>query len=135
MTFAESAQAQDPDEPFYAFIRTNALLRLGRPEEALASARETLERFPGLPDALYHLAVVEMGLGHRRSAEGHLRAALTKAPDHFPSLSDLAVLLTFEKRFAEAREIFEHALRLRPADPTLRDSYRRFEVLSAAPDG
>jgi arylsulfatase A-like enzyme/Flp pilus assembly protein TadD len=134
VTYAEVARLQDPAEPYYAYLRTNALLRLGRREDALRAARETVATFSGLPDALYQLAAVEISLDQRREAEGHLRAALLKAPDHTAALSDLAVLLTVEGRYAEARAVFERALALRPDDEALRQSFRRFEELAKGDD-
>ena len=108
------APANDP-RPRAAEV--TALLAMKRPDEALKSAEAALAGEPGNPDYLYLRGVVRMARQQLPEAEQDFRQALKIRPDHLAALNDLAVLDMTLGRTAEARELLQKVLALRPGEP------------------
>lgn len=103
-----------PADPRLRIFEIRVLIELSRLDEALATTATTLELFPGHPDALYQRGVVQMALEAPQAAEQDFRQALEVAPEHLPSMNDLAVLLLVQGRKEEARALLERVLALEP---------------------
>ncbi len=101
---------------------TQALARLGRVDEALASAQASVAAFPDQPDAIYLRGAIQLAQNERDRAEQDFRRALELFPDHVAAMSDLGVLLTNQGQNAEARRLFERVLELRPEDKRAAES-------------
>ena len=94
-------------------LRASCGCRVGL-QEALDAARETLRLDPH--DAYAHVeAGVVLGcLGNPGEAELRLRYAAWLRPDNAEARHNLAVLFVGQRRFAQAVDLFQQALRLRP---------------------
>ena len=92
------------------------LLVLNRAAEALPHAEAAAALAPGNADALYQRGAVRLALGDAAAAEADFRAALSAAPEHTATMSDLAVLLMARGQRDEARRLLERVLELRPGD-------------------
>ncbi len=108
-------------------LEARTLLLLGRLDEALAAATDTVGRATANADAVYLRGAVHIARRDFGAAEADLRRALTLAPDHTAAMSDLAALLEHLERYEEARELLEKALKLGPGDQQLREHLRRLE--------
>jgi Flp pilus assembly protein TadD len=108
------APTTDP-RPRAAEVTT--LLALKRNDEALKTAEAALAGAPGNPDYLYLRGVVRMARQQLSEAEQDFRQALQIRPDHLAALNDLAVLDMTLGRNAEARELLQKVLALRPGEP------------------
>ncbi len=93
----------------------NALSRLGRSEEALASAEAAAALDPGLAAAQSNLGVALRALGRRTEAVERFRAAATLEPDNAEAHANLGVILTELGALQEAQAALETALALAPA--------------------
>ncbi len=83
-----------------------ALTRLNRPAEAIAPAREAIERAPAMATAWDTLGDALRRAGRPAEAEAALRRSLELAPDQPVALWNLALTLEDLRRPIEAREIF-----------------------------
>jgi cellulose synthase operon protein C len=108
------APANDP-RPRAAEV--TALLAMKRNDEALKTAEAALAAAPGNPDYLYLRGAVHMARQQLPEAEKDFRQTLQIRPDHLAALNDLAVLDMTLGRTAEARELLQKVLALRPGDP------------------
>ncbi|MEA2604642.1 MAG: hypothetical protein QOF89_5634 [Acidobacteriota bacterium] len=108
------APANDP-RPRAAEV--TALLAMKRNDEALKTAEAALAAAPGNPDYLYLRGAVRMAGQQLLEAEKDFRQVLQIRPDHLAALNDLAVLDMTLGRTAEARELLQKVLALRPGDP------------------
>jgi predicted Zn-dependent protease len=59
-----------------------ALLRVGRPTEAITTLRKSLEQSPGQINAHYHLADALYAVGQTDQARAELDFVLANRPDH-----------------------------------------------------
>jgi tetratricopeptide (TPR) repeat protein len=99
-------------------MEVHLLFLLKRFDEALPAAEENLKLAPGNPDAIYQRGAVHLALNHRAEAERDFRQALAVLPEHLAALNDLAVLLIAQGKKAEAKELLQKVLALKPDDPT-----------------
>ncbi len=88
----------------------NALLRAGRPAEALAAFRVALEQIPDDIKARANLGVALIRTGRLDEAERELRRALALDPRHTITLQNLAESLRKQGRFEEALEYYRAAI-------------------------
>lgn len=95
------------------------LARLGRTEEALASARHSVELDPASPAVYADLARLYRELNRFSDAEQALRQALTLDPGHPTLLGNLGIELAHQGKFAEANATIAEARRARPRDVSL----------------
>ncbi len=113
-----SRMAQDAPSSRIPFINLgDALLRAGRPEEALAASRRAIELAPYSHKAHYNLAVAMERLGRFAEAEEALRRAVGLAPDDPALLIRLGRFLGRRGRFGDEVRVLEDALLLVPDDP------------------
>lgn len=98
-------------------LESRLLLVLGRNEEALSLAEKIVKRAPVNPDALYQRGSARMALERFEAARRDLERALELDPGHVAAMNDLAVLLILEGKHAEARELLNRVLEIRPDDP------------------
>jgi Flp pilus assembly protein TadD len=114
MARAEMAASSQDLWPRVLVVRI--LLMMGKPDEALPVAQETLQLAPDNPDAVYQRGAVQMARLAREDAESDFRRALQLAPNHVPAMNDLAVLLMLREANAEAQALLEKVLALKPDD-------------------
>src|SRR5262249_32789227 len=98
----------------------HVLRQQGRPEEALAAAREALRQDPDSACARTEAGVALGCLGQAAEAEALLRRALALRPEDALAPHSLAVLLSGRRQFAEAVALFRRTLALRTAGGRLR---------------
>jgi Flp pilus assembly protein TadD len=113
------------EDPRPRLLEAMALLRLQRPEEALASAQLAVTMSPDNADAQYVRGIVRMAVNNLEGAEADLRGALDLAPAHTAAMSDLAILLISRGDEVEARQLLERLLELRPGDPVATENLAR----------
>jgi Flp pilus assembly protein TadD len=99
--------------------RSILLVRLGRTDEALASARRAVELDPASPAVYSELARLYRELNRFADAEQALRTALTLDPGHPILLANLGIELAHQEKFAEAAKLISQARQKRPEDLNL----------------
>ncbi|MCP4661939.1 MAG: sulfatase-like hydrolase/transferase [bacterium] len=119
---------RSPREPRLQMLEAQTLLYMGRFEEALKKAEETVRADPGNADGLYLRGAIHMGRKDLVAGERDLRRALELAPDHTAAMSDLAVLLQHRGELSEARELYKRVLSLRPGDALATRNLRGLEA-------
>jgi tetratricopeptide (TPR) repeat protein len=97
--------------------RAVELLEDSKPEEAMAFARRSLERDPGLAVGWNILGVVQWTQGLRAEAERSFLTALRTDPRDGSPCGNLENLLKSEGREEEARAYRERGLEIRKKDP------------------
>jgi len=110
------AVRQDPKDVDAQANRGAALLLAGHTREAIGVLREVLELDPSRADVLNNLGVAYVISGRGRSAA----LTLERAVKHLESpriLLNLGKILEAEGDRAEALQIYEQVLRIRPTDP------------------
>ncbi|HVS64819.1 MAG TPA: sulfatase-like hydrolase/transferase [Thermoanaerobaculia bacterium] len=131
LVHARAAEAAGLEERRIGALHTQALLVLGRVEEARTSAGRNLERWPDDPELIYQAGAVEIGARALERAEQLLRRALELRPDYVPALSDLAVLLAVEGRAEEAAPLYRRVLELDPDNRQATEGLARIEGASS----
>jgi tetratricopeptide (TPR) repeat protein len=114
---AESWLAEQPGYAPYRLALARALVREGQSARALAHYRTLLDAHP-TADLLRETADVRLSLGDVAAAETDLRRsiAISPTPEALLLLGDLR---RWQGSFVEAREAYERARSLRPADRAL----------------
>lgn len=129
----ERAIAADPDDPALRAGLTVALLRLGDVAAALEQARRRLDLAPGDADAAFMAGMLEESTGDRDAAVAHYQQALTLAPDHWPSLNNLAIMRLSEGRVADALALAQQAEQTAADNPIVLDTLA--QIYEADGDG
>ena len=102
---------------------TLALVRAGRPAEAVTAAREGLEEHPADPALLFALGQAYDRAGQRDAALAQMRSVLTVNADHAEALNYLGYSYAERgERLDEAQELLERALKLEPENGYYLDS-------------
>lgn len=114
-----------PNDVRPRLVEAQALLLLGRHDEALAAAERALTLAPGSADAHYQRGAVQVGLNNFAAAEVDFRTALRLSPDHTAAMNDLAVVLILDGQREEAKQLLERVLELRPDDQGAAQSLAR----------
>ena len=114
-----------PNDVRPRLVEAQALLLLGRQEEALAAAERALSLAPSSADAHYQRGAVHVGLSNMAAAEVDFRTALRLAPDHTAAMNDLAVVLILDGQRDEAKQLLQRVLELRPDDQGAAQSLAR----------
>jgi len=91
-----------------------ALMRQGKPEEAVARLRKALAKTPNHPVAHNNLGIALLMLGRTQEAAACYRTALAIAPDHFDSHCNLGNALLLEGRADEAVACYRRAIAIAP---------------------
>lgn len=103
-----------PDDADAHYNLGNALLVLGRLDEAGAAYRRTLQIVPGYAEAHCNLGNVLRNLGHLDEAEASCRRALQIRPDYAEAYCNLGNIVLEQGRAGEAEACYRHALQARP---------------------
>lgn len=117
-----------PEDPRPLLLEASALLRLNRPEEAVAGAEQALALAPENPDALYLRGTTRMAVRNVEGAEEDLRRTLELAPDHTAAMNDLAVLLMDKGELEEARRLLQRVLERHPDDAVAKANLKRLDT-------
>ena len=102
----------DESDPVITFNLGNVLDSLDRPQAAIMAYQQALGRDPGFAEAWVNLAALSERKGDRAATEYGLRRALAARPDCREALYGLAVLMTRDGRYAEARLLWGSYLAL-----------------------
>jgi uncharacterized protein (TIGR03790 family) len=104
-------------------VRGQARLGKGDREGAKAAFTELVKAAPGSVAAQTRLADLLNATHEYDAAIEHYRAVLRLQPNNVFSLNNLAYLLAVEKhQIAEAKELADEAIRLRPGDASIADT-------------
>ncbi|WP_176787894.1 tetratricopeptide repeat protein [Roseospirillum parvum] len=103
-----------PERPPLLAARAAALRLTGRPESAVAVARQALAQAPELADAHLALANALNDLGRLDEAEAATRTLLDRAPKRADAWTNLGNILAAQWRPAEAEAAYRQALALAP---------------------
>lgn len=111
-----AAMRANPSDARAYSRRAQMMARLGRGDEAIASAKRAVQLDPASPAVYADLGAVYMTLNRWRDAEQSFRSALALDPGH-PILSqNLANVLAELGRYAEAAQVIEQGRRRAPDD-------------------
>jgi predicted TPR repeat methyltransferase len=91
-----------------------ALLRDKQPDQAEPVLRSVLQRWPGQPDALHFLGVLEHTRGHSDDAITLIRQAIAAQPGRAGPLNNLGNVLVETQRYDEAVQAYRDCLALQP---------------------
>jgi Tetratricopeptide repeat/Cytochrome c554 and c-prime len=128
----DAAVRRDPDDAAAGEARGFALVRQGRPAEALAAFEAVLARAPGREAALAGAASTAEALGRTEAAVGYWRRTVAADPWVPDSRRSLALLLIKKEAWDEARAECEAWVRLDPMSAEARAA--RVSCLLAAGD-
>ncbi len=104
-----------------AAARIEALLELGRPDDAAAVARASTIATPGVPEVHARLADVELARGDVAAARTALGQAIALAPQAADLHASMGRLLLRSGSKPAAVASFERSLQLLPQQPEVRD--------------
>lgn len=107
--------------------RIEALLRLGRADEAVEVARWLTDAMPGLPGAHARLAYLEEARGNEAGARAALARAIALAPQDAELHGRLGRMLARNGDAAGAVASLRRSLELKPQQPGIRDLLASFE--------
>ncbi len=94
--------------------RAVLLLRDKKLDDAEPVLLSVLQRWPGQPDALHFLGVLEHTRGHSEAALSLIRQAITGLPGQAGPLNNLGNVLVETQRFDEAMLAYRECLALKP---------------------
>lgn len=104
-------------------LEVNLLLDEGQQQEALSTATEALEEYPGSLRIRYARAMLYDTLDRPTDAETDLKQIVEQDPENAVALNALGYILTTRTdRLREARGYIEKALALAPENPAILDS-------------
>jgi tetratricopeptide (TPR) repeat protein len=114
-----------PNESVRLYLLEAELLSKNRDyDDAFNLLTEALAEIPGQTDLLYARALVAENLGRFDVLEADLRQVLAKNPDDANALNALGYTLAERgERLDEAKGYLDRAIRLKPDDPAILDSY------------
>ncbi|MEM7052394.1 MAG: sulfatase-like hydrolase/transferase [Acidobacteriota bacterium] len=116
LPYFEQAVAVHPDSTIARANVAGCLLRLGRRDEAEVAYRDTLERDPGVPQAVANLARLLREKGDTAAALGVLEAGFAAGGNHGRWYLERGLSLATAGNVARAAEDFERALAADPLD-------------------
>jgi len=131
---------QMPDDAVTLYLIEGEMLREHDAEQqAMAVYDQAVAARPDDPDLRYARAMVAVGLDRVELLESDLRHILAQDPEHADALNALGYTLADRTdRLAEAKELIEQALALKPDEPAIMDSmgwvlYRMGDPQAAEP--
>lgn len=105
-------------------LEADLLIRNSRQRDAIAVYSRGLDLLPGESRLLYARAMLLIELDDIDAGEQDLRSVLAEDPDSADALNALGYTLADRTdRFVEANELIEKALRIKPDEPAIIDSY------------
>lgn len=112
-------------------LEVQLLLRTQRFQDALKAAEAAVAADPKNPDYIYLRGAAHIALQHVPEAEKDLRRTLEMSPQHIAALNDLAVVLTQQKKLAEAQKLLEKVLALTPDNAAAKASLENIKKIAA----
>ena len=107
---------------FY-LLESELLTHEQRHQSAQALMNEALAQRPSDIDLLYNRSMINEKLGNLDAVESDLRAILQQDANNVSALNALGyTLANGTERYDEALELIQHAIRIKPNDPAIRDS-------------
>ena len=115
--------AEDPDDARATHFLGMCLFRAGRPDEAMAALRRSVELAPSNDTFWLNFGIVFIQSNQPGEAETALRHALSAKPDSAAAHNYLGIALLRAGRYEEAVASFERALALNPQDDNIHNSF------------
>ena len=112
----ERAVEADPSRPDGPLNVGRAMVAEGRAAEAKAHILEALRLAPGLPRALYFLALAQKAEGDYDGALESLRQAAAQYPKDRVVLNEMAGILFLQRDYAQALAVLDRVARIDPED-------------------
>ncbi|HYD79902.1 MAG TPA: tetratricopeptide repeat protein [Paucimonas sp.] len=97
-------------------LQANSLHHLGKTADALDAVKKRLEAAPNDYAAMGMAGLLEFDLENPAQAERWARSALAGEPDNLAALVALGSVALFTDDFAQAQELFEHAISVKSND-------------------
>ena len=108
----------------FVLMQASLYSQQNQQEKSFNLLSEMLEEFPDEKDVLYTRALVAEHLGKMEVLETDLKKIIAKYPDDVDALNALGYkLLDDSGRYREAEKYLQHAIKLRPSEPAIMDSY------------
>jgi len=108
----------------FVLMQASLYSQQNQQEKSFNLLSEMLEEFPDEKDVLYTRALVAEHLGKMKVLETDLKKIIAKYPDDVDALNALGYkLLDDSRRYREAEKYLQHAIKLRPSEPAIMDSY------------
>ena len=108
----------------FVLMQASLYSQQNQQEKSFNLLSEMLEEFPDEKDVLYTRALVAEHLGKMEVLETDLKKIIAKYPDDVDALNALGYkLLDDASRYREAEKYLQHAIKLRPSEPAIMDSY------------
>ncbi len=108
----------------FVLMQASLYSQQNQQEKSFNLLSEMLEEFPDEKDVLYTRALVAEHLGKMEVLETDLKKIIAKYPDDVDALNALGYkLLDDSRRYREAEKYLQHAIKLRPSEPAIMDSY------------
>ena len=108
----------------FVLMQASLYSQQNQQEKSFNLLSEMLLEFPDEKDVLYTRALVAEHLGKMDVLETDLKKIIAKYPDDVDSLNALGYkLLDDASRYHEAEKYLQHAIKLRPSEPAIMDSY------------
>ncbi|HEX4951599.1 MAG TPA: protein kinase [Blastocatellia bacterium] len=114
MKLAEQAVRSDPQATAAQIVSGQAMLFLGKHNEAAAAFRTVLNRQPANYDALIGLAWAYDDAKQWKEAEGFYRSAVTHWPNYWGSHNELGAFFFSQRRYEQARDEWLRVIQLNP---------------------
>lgn len=108
------AEALQPAEAAWPYLRGHASLRKGDREDAADAFARTLTLTPDYLPARVWLGDVQLDLGHADAARATFAAALAQQPESAPALFGAGRAALERRAYTDAVQYLEHALRVDP---------------------
>ena len=108
------AMSIDRSDPVIPYNLANVVNDLGRPADAMLAYQQAIALDASFSEAWVNIANLHQDAGRQDAAEESLRKALDVQPNLDTALYNLALLLTNEKRFADAWPLWNRYLSLTP---------------------
>ena len=108
----------------FVLMQASLYSQQNQQEKSFNLLSEMLVEFPDEKDVLYTRALVAEHLGKMEVLETDLKKIIAKYPDDVDALNALGYkLLDDASRYREAEKYLQHAIKLRPSEPAIMDSY------------
>ncbi|SDC93009.1 Tetratricopeptide repeat-containing protein [Terribacillus halophilus] len=111
-----------PDNPFLHYERASIFIHIDT-EEAITSYKEAIRLAPQEADFSAELSILLNNLNREKEAEKYERLSLQADPEDWLNLKFFADIAYSRKKYKKALQLIEHAIRLAPAQPEVRESY------------
>jgi tetratricopeptide (TPR) repeat protein len=108
-----------PEKARKPFIKGSHLLKVNDAAGGIAEFQRAIHAFPDFYEAYYKIGIAELKLDHGSAAETAFRKSIELSEDRYtPAQSALSLLLSAERKFAEAESVARVDLQLDPGDAT-----------------